>query len=285
MPSELFHATPVAAVVAELGESPVWDEEAGLRWLDVTGKQLLTLEPDGIVTAVSLEETVTAVELGSGRDLMAVTSNGFGSMDPETGKIHSIVKVLHCHCVTMNDGAIDPQGRYWAGSAVRDGTRRGALYCLEGNHLTTQIHQIGMSNGIDWSPSGDVMYHVDTASRMVTSWRYNAISGEASDPRTLCTVPPDIGLPDGLAVSADGAIWLAIWGPGQVWRLDPHEGAITAIVEIPTPFATSCAFGGCDLSTLYITTANHENPPGGGLLYSVDLSTRGIKPRRYAGPV
>ncbi|WP_168214062.1 SMP-30/gluconolactonase/LRE family protein [Prauserella flavalba] len=272
---------PVSESVSGLGESPLWDPPAGLRWLDIAGDRLHTIDADGHESSISLSVTATAVELGPGSDLFTVTRTGFGWLDPANGRIAQKVTATEADGVTMNDAAIDPHGRAWAGSAVMDDSRRGALYRLDDRGVTTQLHRLSMSNGIDWSPGGDTLYHVDSTAGTVTAWDYDLGSGELGAARVLRTVPGEIGLPDGLAVDAEGSIWLAIWGPGQVWRLDPRTGDVTATVDVPTPCTTSCTFGGTELSTLYITTANHEQPEGGGLLYAVETPLTGRHTHRF----
>lgn len=268
---------------AELGESPLWDSAVGLRWLDIQGRRLLTMTPDGQTASVILSTTVTAVELGPGQELLAVISTGFGWLNPNTGRIDEVLSLVDGGAVTMNDGAIDERGRCWAGSAVRDESWRAALYCLDGDRVTRHVDHLGMSNGMDWSPTGDTLYHVDSAAGALTAWEYDASRGELGDSRVLRKVPPDVGLPDGLTVDADGRIWLAVWGAGEVWCLDARTGETTALIEVPTPYPTSCAFGGADLSTLYITTANYNRPHGGGLLYAAVVPARGRCPYRFAG--
>lgn len=279
----VFTASVVAEARAELGESPLWDGDAGLRWLDVLGRRLLTRRLDGQETSVELPTTVTAVELGSERQLLAVTGSGFGWLDPETGRLEQIATTIDDETISMNDDGIDARGRCWAGSAVRDDSRRAALYRLEGTSVTTHADGIGMSNGIDWSRAGDALYHVDSSAGTVKAWEYDMATGDLGASRVLRDVPEEIGLPDGLTVDADGNVWLAIWGAGQVWRLDPTTGETTAVVEVPTPYTTSCAFGGPELSTLYITTANYNEAPGGGLLYAADVGARGLRPHRFKG--
>ncbi|WP_236789839.1 SMP-30/gluconolactonase/LRE family protein [Amycolatopsis sp. GM8] len=273
-------AVAVSAPAAELGESPLWTDGIGLRWLDVPGQRLHTLDLDGRHSCVALSTRVTAVELGPGAELLAVTTHGFAWLDPATGHAEQFASVV-VEPVSMNDGGIDPKGRCWAGSAVRDGSRRGALYRLDGRELTTHVERLAMSNGIDWSPEGDELYHVDSTAGTVTAWEFDLESGELGRPRLLRQVPAETGLPDGLTVDEDGGVWLAVWGSGQVWRLDPATGDRTAIVDVPTKCPTSCAFGGADLSTLYITTADTDGT--GGLLYTAEVPARGLHPHRFSG--
>ncbi|MPY97933.1 MAG: hypothetical protein GEU97_08025 [Actinophytocola sp.] len=276
-------AAPVTQTAAELGESPLWDGDVGLRWLDVPGRRLATRTGDGFESVVPLSRSVTAIEPGPGHDLLAVTSTGFGTLNPSTGHVDELVRVLDDGAISMNDGAIDATGACWAGSAVRDGSQRGALYRFDGTGATTQLTNLGMSNGLDWSSDADVLYHVDTSAGTLTVWECDLESGALGEGRTLCSLPADVGLPDGLTVDAEGDIWLAVWGCGEVWRIDADSGETTGVVHVPTTYPTSCVFGGDSLSTLFITTAAHENAAGGGLLYAVDVPVRGREPQRFSG--
>ena len=65
------------------------------------------------------------------------------------------------------------------------------------------------------------------------------------------------GLPDGLTLDAEGCLWLAAWGTGELHRYTP-DGQLDTIVKLPVSQVTSAAFGGPDLSTLYITTAREN---------------------------
>ncbi|ASR37468.1 hypothetical protein BAY61_23445 [Prauserella marina] len=279
----MLDAVPVSDIVSELGESPLWIEDMGLRWLDVAGKNLHTLHLDGSTSSVGLSATVTAVELSHSANLLAVTGSGFGWVRPHTGEVHQVADSITEPDVAMNDGGVDALGRCWAGSAVRDDSRRGELYRFDGTSVTSHARGLSMSNGLDWSPDNTVLYHADSTAGTVTAWDFDLVSGGLGEPRILAEIPASIGLPDGLTVDEAGDVWLAIWGPGQVWRLDSRTGETTAIVDVPTPCTTSCAFGGPDLRTLYVTTANHERPEGGGLLYAVDTPVSGRHPHRFAG--
>ncbi|NUR99678.1 MAG: hypothetical protein HOV67_31035 [Kribbellaceae bacterium] len=111
-----------------------------------------------------------------------------------------------------------------------------------------------MSNGLDWSPDDRLFYHVDSRTRTLTRYGWDADDGVPHSPEPLITLAPAEGMPDGLAVDIDGFLWIAIWGGAQVRRYDPL-GRPAGSVMLPTPNVASCTFGGPELSDLFITTA------------------------------
>lgn len=276
-----FRASACCASHTQLGESPLWDPDAGLRWLDVDGQVLLTLDSDQQVHETPLSRKLTAIELAAEGKLLAVSTTGFGMLDPATGHVDNVVHVADDAAVSMNDAAIDPRGRCWAGSAVRDGSARGALFSFDGSVATRRLDGLGMSNGLDWSVEGNELYHVDTTAGTLTAWEYDPDSGDLGKSRLVRTIRKSVGLPDGLAVDTDGNIWLAVWGTGEVWQIDPRTGAILAIVNVPTRYPTSCAFGSPDTPILYITSAADEQGAG-GCLYQAKVPATGPAARRFA---
>ncbi|WP_199433251.1 SMP-30/gluconolactonase/LRE family protein [Qaidamihabitans albus] len=279
----VLHAAAVTRSVAHLGESPLWDDQAGLYWVDIAGQQLFNKNLDGVDSTIALSRKTTSIGLGPHQKLLAVTSTGFGWLHASTGTVEQKLHVYATDSITMNDSAIDERGRCWAGSAGRDGSQRGTLYRLDEQGIAAKVRHLGMSNGMDWSPGGDILYHVDSTAGTVIAREYDMGSGELGESRIHCSVPAKAGLPDGLTVDAEGDIWLAVWGLGQVCRLDANTGQVTATVEVPTPYTTSCTFGGPDLSTLYITTANYRPSAGGGLLYAAELPVHGHHANRFGG--
>ncbi|MGW4592889.1 SMP-30/gluconolactonase/LRE family protein [Amycolatopsis thermoflava] len=275
----LCPAESVTTAASELGESPLWDPSGVLYWVDIPGLRLHNVTPSGSVVSLGLDVRVSAVELGPGDDLLAVTERGLAWLDPRSGRTSPVVELPLEPGARMNDAAIDPRGRCWAGSATHDHRRIGSLFCVAGRGVAVAVRGLGMSNGLDWSPDGQVLYHVDTAAGNISAWRYRPATGEVSGRRVLRHVSSRVGLPDGLTVDAEGAVWVAIWGAGQVWRLDPVSGERLMTVDVPAACPTSCVFGGPDLDVLYVTSARQDGD--GGLLYRAEVGVRGIPPRRF----
>jgi len=118
---------------------------------------------------------------------------------------------------------------------------------------------------------------------------YDAATGAISGRRRIAEVDPQDGVPDGLTVDSDGAIWVAIWGGWCVRRYSP-DGELLTVLEAPVSQASSCAFGGAGLETLYVTSARTglspqalEDEPHAGSLFAFEPGVRGRPPFRFAG--
>jgi sugar lactone lactonase YvrE len=186
----------------------------------------------------------------------------------------------------MNDGACDMLGRLWAGTmSLRGDTRGAALYRLDPDlTVSRMLPGLSVSNGIGWSPEGDALYHVDSPRRRVDVYDYDEAAGAIAGRRAVIPIAPDLGLPDGLAVDAEGGIWVALWGGGAVQRHAP-DGALDAHIELPVTNVTSCCFGDPDLATLYMTTAARgaTGEPLAGAVFACRPGVRGLAATPFAG--
>ena len=81
-----------------------------------------------------------------------------------------------------------------------------------------------------------------------------ADGGELGRAVDLVRFPGGGPVPDGLVVDAEGSLWVAIWGGGQVHRYAP-DGELLAVLPVPVSQPTCPAFGGPGLDELYLTTA------------------------------
>jgi len=120
----------------------------------------------------------------------------------------------------MNDGACDPQGRFWGGTLADDHHEGGgALYRLERDGRTElMLDGLTISNGLGWSPDGGTMYLVDSGPRVIHAFAFDAGHGTISAGRILLTVPGGAGAPDGMTVDTVGDLWVVIYGGGRVNR-------------------------------------------------------------------
>ena len=282
-----------------LGECPVWDAEVqALYWVDITGK---------ILHRYSLRSTELRIwklpdEFGSFAlrahwpGIIAGTRDGFALFDLQTEAYTPFSFVEKANAGNrMNDGKCDPRGRFWAGSIheVSDPSQRqpiASVYRTDMDMTVTKMRGgIKTSNGFAWSPDGRTMYFTDTPTLKILAFDYDLDSGEISNERVFATVPAGQGRPDGAAVDVEGCLWSAHFAGSRVTRY-ASTGEVMEVVHLPVANVTSCAFGGPDMTTLFITTANEDlseeelrQQPLAGGIFAYESGVQGIPVHRFAG--
>lgn len=290
-----LHPEPVTDHRCYLGEGPMWDAGRGcIRWLDITAGTIHQLQPaGGAHTALRIGQMVGAVAPRQGGGWVAALQAGLGTIDPQTGQTTLLAAPeAHLPGNRFNDGKCDPAGRFWACTLAMDGTRNaGALYVLEGGRVTRKQAHLSVPNGLAWTADGRTMYHIDTPQGQVFAYDFEPDTGNLSNSRTVITFPNGAGLPDGMTIDTEGMLWIGHFGGWQIGRWDPRSGRQLAQVRLPAAHVTSCAFGGENLSDLYITTAQEgltktelDDQPLAGCLFVVrDCGFTGYLPHGYAG--
>ncbi|WP_406460105.1 SMP-30/gluconolactonase/LRE family protein [Streptomyces sp. NBC_01622] len=254
---------------ATLGEGPTWDAAAGrLIWIDILGSRVHTYDPaTGARTVRVTEQHVGAAKPRVGGGLVLNLRDGVGLVDPD-GEF----RWLHREPVPgrrANDAAVAPDGALWAGTMRYDEAAcGGTLSRITGDgSVRLVLDDVAVSNGTGWSPDGRLMYYIDSPTRRIDVFEY--ADGRVSKRRRFAEVEAGAGFPDGLTVDADGCVWVALWGGSAVRRYTP-DGELERVVSLPVPLVTACAFGGADLTDLYVTTArvglNSPHPVAGSLL-------------------
>jgi sugar lactone lactonase YvrE len=277
--------TELAVPRAALGEGPCWDAAAGvLYWTDVPAHRVHRLTGDGTHTEWDTGQPVGAVVPRAGGGLALAAKAGFLAMDPGTGSLSTLAAVEpDIPGNRMNDGACDRAGRFFAGTMAEDESPgAGSLYLLTADHqLTRLVTGVGISNGIGWSPDDRRMYYIDSLAYRVDLFDYEPSTGAIGNRREFVRLGAGEVLPDGLAVDAEGGVWVALWGGSEIRRYAP-DGRLTSGVDVPAANVTSCAFGGPDLRTLYITTAAGPGRAGGAL-FACRVEVAGLPANPYRG--
>lgn len=291
-------AVACSAPPGQLSEGPRWDGECDeLVWVDILGARVHRGRPgaDGqLVQApiMQLDRHVGAVAPVASGGYVLAAGGGFLFAAP-SGMVTELAQPEAGRSeVRMNDGACDPQGRFWAGTMAYDETPgAGALYRLElDGTCSTILTGLTISNGIGWSPGGAEMYLIDSGPGTVDAFAFDGATGGIGDRRTIVRIPGRDGVPDGLTVDAEGNLWVALWGGGALRRYAP-DGAALDVLPLPVDRPTSCAFGASDGSTLFITTAREglDEPalarqPDAGRVFRVDgLGVSGPPSAPYRG--
>ncbi|MGW1747919.1 SMP-30/gluconolactonase/LRE family protein [Streptomyces sp. NPDC002092] len=270
---------------ATLGEGPTWDAAAGrLIWIDILGARVHTYDPvTGRRTTRVTDQHVGAAKPRAGGGLVLNLRDGVGLVDPD-----GTFRWLHHEVVPgrrANDAAVAPDGSLWAGTMRYDeAAGGGTLSRFTGDgSVELVLDDVAVSNGTGWSPDGRLMYYIDSPTRQVDVFHHE--DGRVTDRRRFAQIEDGAGFPDGLTVDADGCVWVALWDGAAVRRYTP-DGELDRVIELPTPRVTACAFGGPDLTDLYITTARvgltAPHPVAGSLLV-VPGAGKGLEQPAFRG--
>jgi sugar lactone lactonase YvrE len=279
---------------AETGEGPVWDvRDESLAWIDVTRGLIHRFDPDtGHDEVFNAGQHVGALALRAAGGYALAVRGGFATLDLESGVLEPIADTeVAAPSNRMNDGKCDSAGRFWAGSMAYSETgREGSLYRLDRDHTVTKmLTELGISNGLGWSPDDRVMYHIDSLAGGVDAYDFSPETGQIGNGRRLIDVAPEDGIPDGMTIDAEGYLWVAMWNGWSVRRYRP-DGHFDRAVQLPVRQVSCCTFGGPDLGDLYITTAARglldqdlQEQPGAGGVFRCQPGVSGLATHEFRG--
>jgi D-xylono/L-arabinono-1,4-lactonase len=274
------------------GEGPYWDEkEMALYWTDITGHKFYRylwrerrreLLNDGFEVSGFCRQ----------QDGGYVVTNSQGIWLWRPGQVpHLLAAQAQGQECVMNDCSADPVGRVYSGSWHLDSEGRSApsyLFRVDTDGSVAIADEgICFSNGLAISAESNTLYFADTVARCIYAYDWRRSDGALSNRRVFARVDCSEGVPDGLAIDAEGFVWCAQWFGGCVTRFD-LDGNRERRVEIPAVQSSSLCFGGPDLDEIYVTSAAKSNaevlaPEGydpnsiflGGPLYRLRAGIRG----------
>jgi sugar lactone lactonase YvrE len=277
-----------------LGEGACWSHgDARLYWVDIKSRTIEWVDPstgaDGIY---DLDHTVTAIATRLHGGLLLATAAGFATFDPASGQVdlaHHPEPDLPWN--RSNDGHTDPTGRFWLGTMDDNETARsGAIYKLEPDWTCSRVKDgLGIPNTLACSPDGKTFYVAESKDQTLYAYELDLPSGALGRRRHFASVHGAGRTPDGSAVDAEGGLWNAEWGGGRVVRYAP-DGTVDRTVPLPISQPTSCAFGGRNFSTLYVTSARIGLPPEtlareplAGSVFSIETGIQGLALSPFGG--
>lgn len=247
-------------------EGPVWDPKRGLIFSDVSNGGVYCLSRSGAIdTVVEHRRGIGGMALHEDGGLI-VSGRNVGYKGPaSTGTAVLLDPDPALGIIGFNDLTTDAAGRIYVGSlcsspfdpAQRQNPRPGWLHVVDLDGSSRRLaDNILLTNGLGFSPDGRRLYHSDSRANIVGVYDVRS-DGSVEPRRTFARV--DDGVPDGLAVSVDGAVWVAAARGGAVIVFEP-DGRERERIRCPLPMVTSVCFGGADLTDLYIVTGSE----GGG---------------------
>jgi sugar lactone lactonase YvrE len=289
-----FHALPASEERYGLAEGPVWDgDRKRVLWVDINAGAVHTgsLTSGRVIhdTVLHFPGTVGAVVSSHEGELLVAGARGLHHVSAE-GFVSPGRQLLDEHAPSrLNDGGCDPAGRFLVGSLALDGrSNEEVLIRVDHDGLITVLDgDLGMSNGLAFTPEGDRLYSIDTTAGIVWTREYEAITGAVGPRSQFLHLGGDN--PDGMCADEHGNLWIAMWGGGQVRCYSP-AGEFVAVVEVDAPNTTSVAFVGATLDALLITTASEQLSdeqrachPDSGRLFIAQVGVSGAPVQHWAG--
>ncbi len=268
----------------EHGEGPIWDfRNQILYWVDIM-KGLIYAHNfiNDEILIYEVRQPVGAIGLANDNQLVLAIEHGFAMLDLATKVVSPYPIPGLVDQVRMNDGKVDPLGRFVAGTMdYNESASIAHLYQFDPSHQIKTLHSdLTISNGLDWSPDLEHFYLIDSPTQEVVRFDYDQETGGFNDPMVIYKTAPG-EFPDGMTIDAEGNLWIALWGGSKVIQLDP-AGHLIDEIELPVLHVTSCCLGGEDFKTLFITTSGialtdeeKAQHPDAGKLFSVSVKTPG----------
>lgn len=275
----VFDATPCA-----LGEGPLWHPGRGqLFWFDILAGRLLARD-GGATRHWDFDGTVSAAGWVDDTTLLVASDSALLHFDLGTGA-SEVVAPLEPDMPgnRPNDGRADPWGGFWLGTMDRDGTApTGAIYRYYRGEVRRLFAPITIPNAICFSPDGGHACFSDTVTGQVQRVRLEPANGwPAAEPEVFLDLRAERLNPDGAVMDADGVFWNAQWGASRVAAYDA-DGQFLRAVAVPARQSSCPAFGGPDLTTLFVTSARQglstevlEAEPLNGQTFAAEGVARG----------
>ena len=293
MPIAEISVDVAASAQTQLGEGPRWDDRTQtLLFVDIEAGRVFRFDPatSSVVGGFDAGGPVSAIGLCDDDSLLMAMGRTFATCDSTGGKLRALEGfALTDQRVRFNDGAVDPWGRFVAGTMDLRATEPiGGLYRLDGSGEVEQLLDgITISNGIAWSREKGLMYYVDSIRGGVDVFAMDDRGNLGPRRPVVQFETSKDGGPDGLALDTDGCIWVACWAGSAVRRISA-TGVLDAIIRLPVTNVTSVAFGGHNFDDLYITTARNgldagelRAQPHAGDLFVASVGVTGIPSTRF----
>ena len=266
-----------------VGESPLWDERTGTFYtVDIRGKCIREMDwSTGEIRQIDLPQQVGCIVLTEEGQLLAAMEDGVYLVESD-GTVRKVSGEVQIFGRRFNDGKVGPDGRFYVGTT--DVRCEGAFYRMDHDgSMTLLFDRVGVSNGLAWSADGKTMYYCDSNTKLVEAFDFCAETGTLSNRRTVLEMPFETGIFDGMAIDAEGQLWVAVWDGACILRVNPETKTVTDRIDMPVSRTACCAFAGEKLDRMVITSAafEKEDEPMAGNTFVVDAPVPGTLSWRF----
>ncbi len=254
------------ALTAITGESSRWDPQRQcLYWIDTQQPHLFCYDDKNKTSQTfKLPSPMSCIDLDLNGNLIGVMGNALVKITIDAKK--AIVLLIKTNLITdnkegevFNDGRLDIKGNLWIGTMDKSHQHSiGKLYRISPiGEIIVMDEGFITSNGLGWSLDRTKFYFTDSITRRIYQYRFNSDTCEIDQREILIQYPEEQGYPDGLYVDKKGCLWVAGWASYHIYQYSP-QGEFMNSIQLPAKNLTSCCFGGVNLKTLFVTSANSD---------------------------
>lgn len=289
----LVHTLPVEN---QLGECVLWDAQAGeVVWTDILGKKWYRYDPvtDRLHVTPTPDRLASFALTHQPGILLAAFAAGIALWEPASGWLKVLYPLGDAVELRLNDGRMDHRGNFWVGAMIENAGnqtpfphKQASLYRLAPDgEVTRQRTGIRISNSLCFSRDNASMFFADSPTHTIERITLTA-TGTVGTSENFAITPEGIH-PDGSTLDAEGCLWNAEWGSGEIVRYGPDGGCLLR-QELPAKQITCPAFGGATLSQLFVTSARCDldsgqlaQQPAAGALFILDTPFTGCQEPRF----
>lgn len=282
----------LSKVTSTIGESPIWKAESNsVVWIDAAANDVYEYFPHSDTIAFyKVPFEITAIVPCDNQHWVCASKQGLFLASPNLDEFTRITDPFaqhsHLHC---NDAVASPLGQLWFGSMNCEDLESpdGKLFQVTKDNIIAMDAEFSVANGICFNRNLKRLYCSNMFQKVVFEYQLNESMTEIVDKSVFVTFNDKEGFPDGLCSDHDGNIYICHWDKGKVSYYMPSPSAIgnpdkLGEIVLPVKHATRCTFGGKNLDTLFVTTANYNQTstestlyPKSGQLFILNAPTTG----------
>lgn len=265
---------PLPEIVVDglsLPECPRWHNGA-LYFSDITVGRVHRLNADDSTELLYESSTDFIGGLGflNNGDLLAAASKQRQVLRIVDGKAEVFADLSDLCPYVLNDMIVIENNVYvgqpgydpWGAHMDKMPDPADVLFANTEGSVSVAASDMMSPNGIAVSPDGSTLYVAESTGNRISCFTRDSATGALSNRRVFATLP-DGGIPDGICLDDEGAVWAAmpiavtpnayLSGLGVVRLIE--GGQVTHVVPVGEGRrALACAFGGADRKSLYICT-------------------------------
>jgi D-xylonolactonase len=261
-------------------EAPRVDDDGTVYFSDLLDGGYYRCAPGcRVETVVADRQWIGGAVLDASGAVLCGGKGGLVHVDQTTGAVTRVLSELGGEpIVAINDMEADARGGIFGGTVDftaiferGEVPSNGRLFYVSPT-ASVQVLREGLtvSNGLAFSPDGSRLYHSESTKGV---WVYPlGPDGMPGAPHLFAQLEDC----DGLVTDSDGGLWVACWKSAQLHRFR-SDGVLERTVRLPFSHVVSLAFGGPDLTQLYIATGTDATQPGRGGVVRITVDVPGLR--------